>query len=91
MIYIPTSMRLAMEPQKRKVNRAPRSIKMRVAFAQLDLLAGVLLLNAQTRSIMKLTIGMSIRIIVRIQSPTLTTEWLRVYCSCISMTVSLKG
>ena len=57
------------------------SMKISDALAQLDLLAGVLLLSAQTRSMMKLTTGMSMRIIVIIQSPTETTDVLRENCS----------
>lgn len=67
------------------VSRMPMSMKISDALAQLDLLAGVLLLSAQTRSMMKLTTGMSMRIIVIIQSPTETTDVLRENCSCFSI------
>ena len=80
-----TSIRLAIDPQNRMVSRMPMSMKISDALAQLDLLAGVLLLSAQTRSMMKLTTGMSMRIIVIIQSPTETTDVLRENCSCFSI------
>ena len=62
-------------PQKISKSTNPIIIKINEAFAQFALLTGVLLLKAQISSMMKLTMGIHIKIIVMIQSPTVTTDW----------------
>lgn len=56
-------------------NTMPTATKRRLALAQFALLGFVLLLKVHTRSMIRLTTGMSMRSIVMIHSPKLTDEW----------------
>lgn len=59
--------------------------KMSFAFAQLALLGLVLLLNAQTKSMMMFTRGIHMIIMVMIQLPSVTEGWILVVVTLLSI------
>ncbi len=63
----------------------PTAMNMRFAFAQLALLGLLPLLNAQTNSMMMLTSGMHMMIMVRIQLPRVTDGWIVVVVTWLSI------
>ena len=65
-----------MVPPKKIITTMPISIQTRDALAQFALLILVLPLNDQTKSIIKLTNGITMINIVKIQSPTVTGRFL---------------
>lgn len=75
----------ASAPPKIMNRMIPMAAMMRLAFAQLDLLGLVLLLNAHTNSMMRFTSGINMIIMVMIQLPRVTDGWIFVVVTSLSI------